>query len=145
MAAGDYDNDGDVDLYVTNLGRNALYENDGQGSFRNVASAAGLDHPGWGMAALWLDFDADGDLDLFLVNYVEWDLASNQVCRGGDVSTYCSPLTFDSPTHDVVLPKQRRRNVFRCQQRIRADLSQRKRGWVQSESTSTTMDASMSS
>ena len=69
-AAGDYDGDGDVDLYVTNWGTgglapaNALYENDGTGVFVNVASQRGVANAGNSADAAWYDFDNDGDLDL---------------------------------------------------------------------------------
>ena len=71
-AAGDYDNDGDIDLYVTNVGRNTLLQNDGRGHFEDVSAAAGVDHPGWGTAAAFHDLDAEGDLDLVVVNYMTW-------------------------------------------------------------------------
>jgi hypothetical protein len=70
-AVGDYDNDGDPDLYVTNWGRNRLYRNDGGGRFDEVAEAAGV-AGGEGLfstCAAFLDGDADGDLDLYVANY----------------------------------------------------------------------------
>ncbi|RLC89438.1 MAG: hypothetical protein DRI79_06950, partial [Chloroflexi bacterium] len=72
----DYDNDGDLDLYITigakggtGEGPNQLYQNDGQGQFTNVAEEAGVqDNLGRGRGAAWADYDNDGDLDLFIAN-----------------------------------------------------------------------------
>jgi predicted nucleotidyltransferase len=100
VAAGDYDNDGDVDLYVTNVGANALLQNDGTGHFTDVAAAAGVADEGWGTAAAFADFDADGDLDLFVVNYMNWSLRIERECRSRGVSTYCSPNTYQAPAMD---------------------------------------------
>ncbi len=73
-AAGDPDADGDLDLFVTTLGRDVLLRNEG-GRFRDATAEAGLaalQRPEWTTAALWLDADADGDVDLFVGGYVEW-------------------------------------------------------------------------
>ena len=95
VVAGDYDNDGDIDLYVTNLGANALLRNDGEGRFVDVAAAAGVDDAGWGTAAAFADFDADGDLDLFVVNYVAWQVGIERDCYdyGTGARNYCDPET----------------------------------------------------
>ena len=100
VAAGDYDNDGDVDLYVTNYGPNALLRNDGGGVFTNAAAAAGVDDSGWGSAAAFLDLDADDDLDLFLVNYINWSAAVERDCYDRGAPTYCAPTTYDAPAPD---------------------------------------------
>ena len=100
VAPGDYDNDGDVDFYVTNVGANALLRNDGTGVFENVAVAAGVADPGWGTGAAFMDFDIDGDLDLFLVNYIDWSLATEKDCRSRGKRTYCSPTTYNAPAMD---------------------------------------------
>lgn len=89
--AGDYDNDGDIDLYITNLGSNKLLRNDGGGEFVDVAQIAGVDYPGWGTAATFLDIDQDYDLDLFLVNYLHWSPATFLDCFTSNVQTYCLP------------------------------------------------------
>jgi enediyne biosynthesis protein E4 len=102
VTAGDYDNDGDVDLYVTNVGRNVLLRNDGSGHFVNVAGAAGVDHPGFGTASAFLDLDRDGDLDLYLVNYVDWDPSIEKECRFGNQRTYCLPTNYAAPGMDVL-------------------------------------------
>jgi hypothetical protein len=69
--AGDYDNDGQIDLYVTNVGPNTLYRNAGQGRFTQVPNAGGADTAMWSTSCAFLDFDRDGDLDLFVTNYVD--------------------------------------------------------------------------
>ncbi|MDG2072643.1 MAG: CRTAC1 family protein [Pseudomonadales bacterium] len=100
VAAGDYDNDGDVDLYVTNVGPNVLLRNDGRGYFEDVSAVAGVDHPGWGTAAAFHDLDADGDLDLFLVNYITWGIDAELDCYNQGALTYCSPNDYDTPAAD---------------------------------------------
>jgi hypothetical protein len=77
-AWGDYDNDGWIDLYVANdFGRNNLYRNLGNGTFRDVARPAGVEDPGAGMSAAWGDYDNDGDLDLYVGNM--WSSAGQRV------------------------------------------------------------------
>ncbi len=100
VAVGDYDDDGDIDLYITNVGPNALLRNDGHGVFEDVAAAAGVAHPGWGTAAAFLDFDADDDLDLFVVNYMDWSLAIERDCHSRGRPTYCAPTTYRAPAMD---------------------------------------------
>ena len=72
VAAGDYDNDGDTDLFVTNAGPNVLLRNDGQGRFTDVTAGAGVAGAGWSTSAAFFDDDADGDLDLFVLRYINW-------------------------------------------------------------------------
>jgi hypothetical protein len=94
-AAGDYDNDGDPDLYVTRFGSNALYRNDGDGTFSDVTRMAGVDDPAWSTSAAFVDYDRDGDLDLFVANYVEFRLAGNQVCHDPTgARDYCMPTAY---------------------------------------------------
>jgi len=75
VCAGDFDDDGRLDLYVTNWGANFLYRNRGDGAFEEVASSAGVAAGGWSTGCSFLDADADGDLDLYVARYVEttWD------------------------------------------------------------------------
>ncbi len=102
VVVGDYDNDGDPDLYVTNLGPNALLRNDGQGKFTDVTDVAGVGHAGWGTSGAFFDYDNDGDLDLFVTNYVEWSLAIEQVCYGlSGLPDYCDPTNYNTPAKDL--------------------------------------------
>ena len=100
VTAGDYDNDGDVDLYVTNIGSNLLLQNDGKGNFQNVASAAGVADPGWGTSAAFFDFDIDGDLDLYVTNYIQWGIDAELECYMAGVRTYCPPQNYKAPAPD---------------------------------------------
>lgn len=98
VAAGDYDNDGDVDLYVTNVGPNVLLMNDGGGVFEDVSSSAGVDDRGFGTSAAFQDFDQDGFLDLFVANYVNWHRSSEVECYEGSTRSYCPPERYGSPS-----------------------------------------------
>jgi hypothetical protein len=98
VAAGDYDNDGDVDLYVTNLGPNVLLQNDGSGRFTDVTEPAGVGGSGWSTSAAFLDYDADGDLDLAVARYIDWSSATERPCFSlTGVPDYCSPRNYDAP------------------------------------------------
>lgn len=72
-SAADYDNDGDLDLYVLNYGPNVLYRNNGDTTFTDVSSKSGLEDTYWSLSAPWLDYDRDGDLDVYVANYLEYD------------------------------------------------------------------------
>ena len=94
-ATGDYDNDGYVDLYVTNFGPNVLYHNKGNGSFQDVTATAEVDDPRWSTAAAFLDYDRDGDLDLFVLNYVDFTVAGNKPCFSpAGERDYCTPKAY---------------------------------------------------
>ena len=100
VATGDYDNDGDVDVYVTCVGRNVLLRNDGAGRFTETAAAAAVDDPGFGASAAFVDFDRDGDLDLFLVNYIHWSQTTEIDCYIAGHRTYCPPQNYGAPAPD---------------------------------------------
>ena len=74
VACGDVDNDGYVDIYVTNFGTNRLYHNNGDGTFTDVTVQAGVGDPRWSSSATFFDYDSDGYLDLYVVNYVNYKL-----------------------------------------------------------------------
>ena len=94
VATGDYDNDGDQDLYVTNFGANVLYRNNGDGTFTDVTRSAGVGDEGWGANAAFADYDGDGDLDLYVANYVDFDVQHNKKCFQGRVRAYCGPTAY---------------------------------------------------
>ena len=94
-ATGDYDNDGDPDLYVTNFGEDVLYRNDGGGKFSDVTAEAGLEGRGWTTSAAFLDFDRDGLLDLYVAVYVDFSPARHRDCtRLGGQRDYCGPMSY---------------------------------------------------
>ncbi|MBI2503436.1 MAG: tetratricopeptide repeat protein [Candidatus Latescibacteria bacterium] len=95
-ATGDYDNDGDVDLFVACWGPDLLYRNEGDGSFTDVTQRAGVGHQGWGTSAAFGDLDSDGYLDLYVANYLVFDPAASpnkgEMCRGyKGLETFCGP------------------------------------------------------
>ena len=94
-AVGDYDNDGDLDLYVTRFGANVLYRNNGDGTFSNVTRQAGVDDLRWSTSATFLDYDLDGDLDLFVTNYLDFTVKGNRPCPNevGELD-YCDPSVY---------------------------------------------------
>ncbi len=92
VAAGDYDNDGYTDLYVTNYGSNILYHNNGNGTFTDVTAAAGVASSGWSTSAAFLDYDRDGLLDLAVVHYVEFFGGPCYLPQGP--KDYCGPKPF---------------------------------------------------
>ena len=99
VSCADYDNDGDVDIYLTALGRNRLSRNRGDGTFDEIGELAGVAHRGWGTSAAWLDYDRDGWLDLFVGNYVSWTPGSDKYCsHAPGVKSYCTPQVYNGAT-----------------------------------------------
>ena len=94
--AGDVDNDGRIDVYVTNAGANTLYKNAGNGVFTDVTRAAGVGLALWSTSCAFLDFDHDGDLDLFVTNYLDAPKSINPFCGDPErgVRVYCHPLNY---------------------------------------------------
>ncbi|MYB92762.1 CRTAC1 family protein [Candidatus Poribacteria bacterium] len=96
VAIGDVDNDGDVDVYVTNYGvSDVFYRNNGDATF--ALKEVGLSNEAWGTSATFGDYDRDGDLDLYVANYVQFD--PEMVCRGKHSAIdYCNPKVFEPAT-----------------------------------------------
>jgi enediyne biosynthesis protein E4 len=97
VAVGDFDNDGFPDLYVTGYGRAILYHNNGDGTFTDVTSKAGVADEGkWSTSAGWFDYDKDGWLDLVVTNYLNWTPKTNLWCgdRAPGYRSYCNPGNY---------------------------------------------------
>jgi enediyne biosynthesis protein E4 len=100
VAVADYDNDGFVDVYVTNFGDNILYRNNGDGTFSDATARAGVSMSGnpFKASACWLDVDNDGLLDLFVTHYFQWTFKDNSDDYCGakkpGYRTYCTPDVF---------------------------------------------------
>ncbi|MXZ01832.1 hypothetical protein F4Y93_14760 [Candidatus Poribacteria bacterium] len=96
VASADYDNDGNVDLYVTNFGANVLYRNNGDETFTDVTKSAGVGDNGWSSSACFLDYNLDGHLDLFVVNYLVYSVdVPYPPCGENGIHTYCHPSLFE--------------------------------------------------
>src|SRR5882762_5498678 len=116
VAAGDYDNDGFVDLYVAGFNRNQLFHNNGDGTFTDVTEKAGVTGivPGlgkaWAVAAGWFDYNNDGLLDLFVVNYLNYSIPAVHRCETDNIVDYCSPNEY--PGTPNILYRNNRDGTF---------------------------------
>ncbi|MBN1421308.1 MAG: CRTAC1 family protein [Planctomycetes bacterium] len=104
ICVGDYDNDGDPDIYISNYGPNVLYRNDGDGTFTDVTEEAGVVDPLWGQSSSFLDYDGDGFLDLYVQNYlthsVDRDVHAFITIGDKKYRDYAAPTEFPgAPDH----------------------------------------------
>jgi enediyne biosynthesis protein E4 len=100
VAAGDYNNDGFPDIYITCVGQSRLFRNTGKGTFIDATKASGLlGRQGFSTSALWFDYDRDGLLDLFVCNYVRWSPEHDVFCSlDGTHKSYCTPEAYRGDT-----------------------------------------------
>jgi enediyne biosynthesis protein E4 len=97
VAAGDYDNDGHTDLFIAGAGHNALFHNNGDGTFTDVTAGSGLDNLPKNLLSIdaaWFDYDNDGLLDLVVSNYTYWSPETEPRCTLDNHDMYCSPKKF---------------------------------------------------
>jgi hypothetical protein len=111
-AVGDYDNDGYPDLFVAGVRHNTLYHNNGDGTFTDVTEKAGISNlpdpkygPMWAITGVWMDVNNDGLLDLFVVNYLQWDYATEPLCEYKGAADYCSPRSYKGLPNQLFLNK----------------------------------------
>jgi hypothetical protein len=117
VCAGDVDNDGHIDLFVSYWGQNQLYRNRGDGTFENFTRRAKLvgERERWGTGCAFLDFDRDGYLDLFVANYVDFDIESapdskSGICHYKGLNVACGPAGLQGGKN--ILYRNRRDGTF---------------------------------
>ena len=104
VAVADFDNDGNLDLFVTGYGGNALYRNKGNCTFEDVTDKAGVRGGGFSTGAAWADYDRDGNVDLFVSRYVHVDMnnlpapGSTKFCQFKGVPVQCGPWGMEGET-----------------------------------------------
>ena len=105
VCAGDFDNDGFVDLFITSWGHNALFRNQGNGTFLDVTKSQGLDsnEARWSTGCAFLDYDRDGRLDLFVAHYLKFDPLNTP---RPDMPNHCVWSDFPVPCGPVGLPPE---------------------------------------
>jgi enediyne biosynthesis protein E4 len=104
VAVADFDNDGNLDLFVTGYGGNALYRNKGNCTFEDVTDKAGVRGGGFSTGAAWADYDRDGNVDLFVSRYVHVDIddlpafGSTKFCQFKGAPVQCGPWGMEGET-----------------------------------------------
>jgi hypothetical protein len=95
VTAADYDNDGRLDIYITGLDGNRLFQGMAGGKFADVTTRAGVGASGFSTGAVWFDYNADGKLDLFVARYVDWSIKNDLFCTlDGKSKSYCTPESY---------------------------------------------------
>jgi hypothetical protein len=130
VCAGDFDNDGLTDLFVTYFGHNVLYRNLGGGRFEDVTAKLGLPTTGqrWGSGCAFLDYDRDGYLDLFVANYLEFSLekaalpGANPFCTWKGLQVFCGPRGFPGG-HNILYHNERGRSFTDVTKKAGMELS----------------------
>ena len=100
---GDYDNDGDLDLYVTNFGPDVLYRNNGDGTFTDVTTRANVQNLQWGTSCAFSDVNGDSFLDLYVANYADYDIKKDIRCEERNIHVYCGPHAYPAVTDSFYL------------------------------------------
>jgi hypothetical protein len=109
VAIGDFDNDGNLDIFVGGVYRNTLYRNNGDGTFTDVTARAGLNKPDkefgplWSVGGAWIDVNNDGLLDLFVTNYLSWDVKKEPACEDRGRREYCHPKMYAKTPNQLYL------------------------------------------
>lgn len=98
---GDYDNDGDLDLFVSNFDNDQMYRNNGDGTFTDISIHAGVGNPNWGTSCAFADIDNDGFLDLYIANYAIYDPKKDNQCNERGIHVYCGPHAYPA-IHDTL-------------------------------------------
>ncbi len=99
VAVGDYDNDGDEDVYVACWGANHLFRNESGKRFVDVTNISKTGDKRFASSCCWIDYDHDGLLDLFVCNYLKWDVVHDKQCGPPSHRTYCSPEVYESESN----------------------------------------------
>ena len=98
---GDYDNDGDIDIYVTNFGTNVLYRNNGDATFTDIAQTANVADTKWGTSCAFAELDNDGFLELYITNYADYSPITDKPCDRQGISVYCGPRSYPPQTDSL--------------------------------------------
>lgn len=95
VSTADYDNDGNIDIFVSCLDQDRLYHNNGNGTFTDVSDKSGIKEDDFGTSSTWFDYDKDGLLDLYVCNYVKWTRETDLFCTLDGVNkSYCTPESY---------------------------------------------------